>query len=313
LPIDNFARNGSANGVNFPAREIHRNGRSGCRLIAKQSPGVIQTMEVQMRRTTRRLAKYSDIQATALMIAIITLGSGCFPWNNHSPAHGTQMLYGKAVPLGQGFVRSYVAVANDTPVELGIALSELALSRLPAGAAEYVLPLPRQAQVLPFRTFVLNWNPHGHVPQGVYDVPHFDFHFYTITDAARLRIVPGDPAFTQSAVQQPPPDQVPGGYTMVPEPPIPQMGNHWIDPASPEFHGDPFKHTFIFGTWAGRIIFYEPMVSLAFLRTRPEWTGPVSMAEHHDAEGRYPTAYRVEYNSWAREYRVAIAGMTQHH
>jgi hypothetical protein len=24
----------------------------------------------------------------------------------------------------------------------------------------------------------LNWNPHGHIPPGVYDLPHFDFHFY---------------------------------------------------------------------------------------------------------------------------------------
>ena len=46
---------------------------------------------------------------------------------------------------------------------------------------EYVLPLPdavaRRADV-PFKWVLLNWNPVGHVPPGVYDVAHFDVHFY---------------------------------------------------------------------------------------------------------------------------------------
>jgi hypothetical protein len=45
---------------------------------------------------------------------------------------------------------------------------------------EYVLPLPdavaRRADV-PFKWVLLDWNPGGHVPPGVYDVAHFDVHF----------------------------------------------------------------------------------------------------------------------------------------
>ena len=31
---------------------------------------------------------------------------------------------------------------------------------------------------IPFKWVLLNWTPHGHIPPGVYDTPHFDVHFY---------------------------------------------------------------------------------------------------------------------------------------
>jgi hypothetical protein len=34
----------------------------------------------------------------------------------------------------------------------------------------------------------MDWEPHGHPPPGVYDVPHFDFHFYMITPEERAGI-----------------------------------------------------------------------------------------------------------------------------
>jgi hypothetical protein len=36
----------------------------------------------------------------------------------------------------------------------------------------------------------LDWNPRGHIPDGVYTVPHFDVHFYLITREQREEIVP---------------------------------------------------------------------------------------------------------------------------
>ena len=31
---------------------------------------------------------------------------------------------------------------------------------------------------LQFKWALLNWNPHGHIPPGAYDKPHFDVQFY---------------------------------------------------------------------------------------------------------------------------------------
>jgi hypothetical protein len=49
-----------------------------------------------------------------------------------------------------------------------------------SGGHERILPMPSEASRptdLPFKWTLLNWNPHGHIPPGVYDKPHFDIHF----------------------------------------------------------------------------------------------------------------------------------------
>jgi hypothetical protein len=46
---------------------------------------------------------------------------------------------------------------------------------------EFVLPAPSEASRrpdIPFKWALLNWNPYGHIPLGVFGVPHFDVHFY---------------------------------------------------------------------------------------------------------------------------------------
>jgi hypothetical protein len=46
------------------------------------------------------------------------------------------------------------------------------------------------------------------------------------------------------------------------------MGNHLIDFTAPEFNGEPFTHTYIWGAYGGSLIFFEPMVTTDFLKTR---------------------------------------------
>ena len=72
-------------------------------------------------------------------------------------------------------------------------LSEAALSGLPAeppatGEWEYQLSLPPEAAGSGYDHVTVDWNPHGHIPEGVYNVPHFDFHFYVIDSTARNAI-----------------------------------------------------------------------------------------------------------------------------
>ena len=42
------------------------------------------------------------------------------------------------------------------------------------------------------------------------------------------------------------------------------MGWHWIDPLSPEFTGQPFSKTYIYGYYGGELSFVEPMITLAY-------------------------------------------------
>lgn len=237
---------------------------------------------------------------------------------------GMHRQYGAPVKIGNGKARTYVvlnAKEDQAPVELGVALDARALDGLPTGAAEhsYLLRLPEDAPA-PYRFVELDWNPQGHVPPGVYTVPHFDVHFYAISVAERNAIDPSDPDYAADASNLPTDGYVPPFY-IVPGPPaavaVPRMGVHWLDVRSPELQGllgnpgayQPFTKTFIYGSWDGRFTFYEPMVTRAYLLTHPDVVTPISVPSLYPQPGYYPTAYRVTYDAQAKEYRIALTGL----
>jgi hypothetical protein len=240
---------------------------------------------------------------------------------------GMHRQYGPPQKVGNGMARAYVvldAKAGQAPAELGIALDEKALDGLPGNGMMYAfdLELPAQSPA-PYRFAELDWNPHGHVPPGVYTVPHFDFHFYTVPPAARDAIDPSDPDFAAEASNLPTGDLVPPFY-VVPGPPaavaVPHMGVHWSDVRSPELQGllgnpagyQPFTKTFIYGSWNGSFTFLEPMVTRDYLLSHPDAVSPISVPARYAQPGWYPTSYRVTYDAQAKEYRIALSGMTQH-
>lgn len=227
-----------------------------------------------------------------------------------------QMVLGDVVPFGEGTARSWVSLdAAGKPTAVGITLTEAALDGLPADATpglvwmvEYVLGLPPDVSGLPFDHIGVNWNPQGHIPNGIYNVPHFDFHFYTISPEERRQITArGDDLERCRAV--PAAGEVPEGFIFAPESEEPGMGGHWVDPQSHEFHGQDFTSTFIYGTHDGKVIFWEPMVTMAFLETKPEVTVPLKVPGAYASEGYYPTSYDVRYDAKRKEYTVALGGM----
>ncbi|HET7458769.1 MAG TPA: hypothetical protein VFJ74_14065 [Gemmatimonadaceae bacterium] len=237
---------------------------------------------------------------------------------------GVHVQYGVPVRVGDGRARTYVVVdakRDQAPLELGIALDERALDGLPTAVGEfsYVLSLPSLSPA-PYQFAELDWNPQGHDPAGVYTVPHFDFHFYTISLAERNSIVPSDPLYAAKASNLPTGAYVPPFY-VVPGPPplvaVPRMGVHWADVRSPELQNilgnpagyQPFTKTFIYGSWNGRYTFYEPMITRAYLLSRPDVTTPISVPQLYPQSGWFPTSYRVTYDAQAKEYRVALTGL----
>lgn len=249
--------------------------------------------------------------------------------------------YGDAVKLGDGRARAYVLLDEKTgaPRELGVALDEAALQGLPAGGSghhgaaamthEFILSLPAGNKT-PFTFVEMNWNPMGHEPEGVYqDVPHFDFHFYTISKAARDSIVPTNPEFEKKGGSLPPAEFVPP-FNVALGPPgvepaklvVPMMGLHWVDVRSAELQKllgkpegyKPFTATFIYGSWDGRFHFWEPMITRAFILSKKEATDPaardqvipISMPAKYQTPGYYPAAYRVAWDPNAGEYRIAL-------
>jgi hypothetical protein len=190
-----------------------------------------------------------------------------------------------------------------------------------AGGYENALHLSRsfRAKVdTPFTYLLANWNPHGHIPPGVYDVPHFDIHFYLNENAERLAIRPGPcpqlvncddyelgkilPAERYRTADHQDVDAV-----------EPAMGNHLIDVTGPEFAGEPFTHSFIYGTWNGEVTFYEPMVTHAWFSdlrdgTRGDECFALKLPQAWAPAGWYPTEYCLRYRANRDELTASLEG-----
>ena len=155
--------------------------------------------------------------------------------------------------LGKGAVTLWQQGTN-----LGATIDAAALASLPD--KETVVDL-QGAGTEPFELVEVDWHPHGHPPEHVYDVPHFDVHFYTIAKSERDAIVFAPPG----AQPKPAKDLVPEAYVTDGHA-EPRMGVHWVPAATPEFHGQPFTYTQVWGYNNGHFAFVEPMFTQAFVK-----------------------------------------------
>jgi hypothetical protein len=253
---------------------------------------------------------------------------------------GTHRKYGAPIKLGNGTVRTYLVLDQKNsghPVEVGVAMSEGSLEGLPAGSADhmemnmnmYLLDLPAQNPTQ-YKFVQFDWNPLGHEPAGVYDLPHFDFHFYTVSKDVRASILPTDPQFAVKAASLPTDlyrspfyiDQATAAKAPASAVTVPQMGLHWLDVRSPELQGivgnpagfKPFTKTFLYGSYDGQFIFDEPMITRAYILSKKTATNPsdideiipVSTAHRYSPAGFYPSAYRITWDAQQKEYRIAL-------
>lgn len=252
-----------------------------------------------------------------LLLAAVVQGLvGCATTDSGAP-NGRSL--GWQVPLGRGTVTSYGEFdSRGTPAALGIAFSAAALEDLPSGSdnhhcadrpkdggaskcqhsIEFAIPLPdavaRRADI-PFKWVLLNWNAVGHIPPGIYDVPHFDVHFVMVPIAEVFAIEPGPcgPEFVrcdqfQLGKKPLPPNYVPADFRDV-DAVVPAMGNHLIDLSGPEFNKQPFTRSWIYGVYDGKVIFYEEMVTRAHILSKPNACAPIKSPKAVAVSGFYPT------------------------
>jgi hypothetical protein len=223
---------------------------------------------------------------------------------------------GQPVRVGNGTAKTVVRTDQaGKPVSVAVVFTETALDGLPAPAAgtmvdfPYVLPMPEAGPRTVVDHVVVNWNPAGHPPPKIYDVPHFDFHFYLVPSADREKVHfhsendSGDPS------QQPAAEVVAPGYVVPPGTAVPQMGVHAINTKAPEFNGKPFTATFIYGYYNRQLTFLEPMATVAYLKSKPTFTAPVERPARFVRTGAYPSRYEVSYDPASKTYQVALQGL----
>jgi hypothetical protein len=223
--------------------------------------------------------------------------------NHEFKGDHTNKFYSSSLPMGNGVIRAWVSQnALGEPVSVGVSFSEKALENLPTEPAQFVLLLPKNKGMNFYTHALVDWNPQGHEPDPLYTVPHFDFHFYIIPNEEREAIGPNDLAqFANAPDLKYIPDhyfQIPGG--------VPQMGAHWADLLSPEFSGSPFTKTFILGTYDGKVIFWEPMITRAYLLTQPDEFVTVRQPQAFQTDGYYATGYNIVYSEKPKEFTVSL-------
>jgi len=221
---------------------------------------------------------------------------------------------GPEMQMGNGKVRSWITISHTgVPQEIGVELTDKALEGLPSSAPEgaeinFMIPLHKKAgEVTPFDHIEIDWNPFGHPPPGIYDKPHFDFHFYKISLAEQMTIPDYTPATASLFDLAPAPGYLPAIYQPIPGG-VPEMGKHWFDPTSPEWQGQPFTSTFIYGTYNGAVIFFEPMITMALLQSGQSVHLPFPQANQFaPANTYYPTQYNIYEDSKTHMHYVTLS------
>lgn len=272
------------------------------------------------------------------LLSAAAIAYGCAP---RADREVPERALGVSARLGNGSVTSYAELDHtDTPTAVGLVFSAAALAGPPAASSdghqcfdadgdgaiatdeclfthERVIPLPDRVarrEDMPFKWVLLNWNPRGHVPPGIYDLPHFDVHFYIEPIENIFAIEPGPCGPERVRC-----DQFEIGKRPVPvnyvspdfqdvDAVVPAMGNHLIDLSGPEFKGERFTRSWIFGAYAGRIIFYEEMVAQEYLLSRPDACSDIKSPQAVALSGYYPTRSCIRYDAATDEYLVSMGG-----
>ena len=164
-----------------------------------------------------------------------------------------------------------------------------------------------------FRTFsnhmYIHYMAEGHAPEGVYNVPHFDFHFYRISSDDRDEI-----DCPETAV---PAGRLPKGYIIpgLGEAPDgtcePDMGVHAIPADAPELNGGAFERTMVFVYHEGRIVAIEPMITRESLAKGESFTMSIPAPTQDEPETLWPAQMEVSFDSLRQEYSFTLTNFRQ--
>lgn len=255
------------------------------------------------------------------LIPVLALGLGLASCEEETvdPVDESGTVYGDTIDLGSGKARTFATLDADGDVtEIGIRMNEAAMEGLPTDTTvfhSYSLALPAEASSTVIEYVMLDWNPAGHPPVGIFTSPHFDMHFYMQTEAETMTIMPGAD-FQTKAETFPGADYIPEDY-FVPPPveAIPMMGVHWADSTDgtyvPLISCKPFTEVMIYGSWNGKLTFIEPMMTRAWLMTKPTHTEDLKLPAKYQQSGLFPTTYSVKFDATAGEYVITLGGLTE--
>jgi len=218
----------------------------------------------------------------------VVLGSEVCAWVTMEGARAVEL--GATIPVG-------LIEAVDLDAEMTWPPRQLAAIELPAEARA----------ALGIDHLAINWEAHGH-PPATFMAPHFDFHFYNITQEAVSAIDCADLSKPESAPAgyTLPDIEIPGMGTLVGLC-VPLMGMHAM-PDAEVGATDSFEASMIVGYYGREPIFFEPMVSRALLLKRADFEMTVPEVAGLPAGVRYPRTLQAKYDRKNDQYRLVATG-----
>jgi hypothetical protein len=247
--------------------------------------------------------KFNKIRFVCYAAIVLISGSALSACNKDKDAQHVSdpaISYGNFVNVGNGKARSFIINgAEGQPSRVGFNFTETALEGLPEHDAFFVLPMPEKNETL-VDHISFDLAAHGHEPAGVYDKPHFDVHFYMVTEKEVDGIAGSGPEIDLL----PPAKYAPKDY--VPGPNVPKMGKHWIDSTGVELHNKPFEQTLIYGSYNGKFTFIEPMIAISYLQSKPNISFDVKPLGAAQKAGLYPQKYSINYGNEDHLYTISL-------
>lgn len=224
------------------------------------------------------------------------------------------VVQGEVQTVNGAAVRTWAKISSNGQVtQTGITLPMATIQNGPVSGAPVVaqIDFPAAVQQTTFLQHVgLDWNPHGHEPEGRYNTPHFDLHFHGISKAEATSIDCKDMTQINQA-------DVPQGWAP-PVPPgvppqavcVPTMGFHSVPlsefSAPGQFKPGLFDKVMIAGSYWGKFIFLEPMVTQQLLLSKQNFSLPVPMPTNLGRTTRYPTTFNAVYDPALNAYQFIL-------
>lgn len=250
-------------------------------------------------------SRFIPLLSASAILAAGALLAGCGGGDESFPS-SSRTIQGQSQSAFGGTVSTWAQLdANNQVTEVG---ADIPLATIQNASGEVMAPVatlsfPAAVQNSTFINHMeINWNEHGHPPVGVYDKPHFDFHFYHTTPDQVMAVNCTD-------MTAPPQGRVPQGYALPPltaENCVPMMGFH-ASPGSDFAPGFDFQKTMILGYYGGNFDFVEPMVTRDFLLQKQDFSMSIPAPQNAGVSTRFPTKFTADFDESANAYHFIFS------
>lgn len=255
--------------------------------------------------------------AVVLGVMVAVVGGGC---GGAEPGTGTgaPVTYkGEEKPVGGGSGYSFVTLGADgVPTVVGITVTEEALTGLPPEEKKlFQFALPPEARMTVFDHIELRYWSHGHDPQELFAIEHFDVIPFMISQDERDKITAVGEDL-EHVLRVPEPDKLPVGHAQIP--PVdefyaePRYGTRYFDVENflpVVMHEKPYTTTLFFGYYDAKVTFFEIPLTFPYLESHPDVSFPIVLPAAVDRHGYYPTQFSVRYDPDAKTYTLSLESM----